>query len=230
MIRNFLTCLTGAVLLCAAPVPFEAAQPVPRIKATVLAFDGHVITVKPLSKSLPSMGDGPLHVSVLPTTRYVVTIPASLSDFKTGDYAGAAVTERRGSLVAREVFRYPPALAGTGEGRFTDDGRLMINGTVTQSRAGQFTLHYRGAVQNGAVCEGRAAPPALAGVLACSGTATISVPKAAAVTALEPGHAQMIVPGSVVTLSMAHDDSGGYVTPGVVIEGGSVVAKDPPSP
>lgn len=202
----------------------------PRIKAKVLAFDGQVMRVEPLSKPLPSMGNGPIDVSVLPTTRYVVTVPALLSDFKLDDYAGAVVTVRGDRLVAGEVFLYPPRLAGTGEGRFADDGRLMVNGTIARIATDRFTLQYRGSVQNGSVCEGRAAPPALAGVLACAGTATIRVPDTAKVMAISPGRAEMIVPGRVVTLSMARNADGAYVTPGVVIEGGPVVENPPPSP
>ena len=89
---------------------------------------------------------------------------------KTGDYAGAAVSEGRGgSLRAQEVYLYAEALRGTGEGRFPEGDRLMVNGTVTaveptapeDKNDGSLTLHYRGAVLTGpgrgrTVCEGRA--------------------------------------------------------------------------
>lgn len=231
------------------------AQPVPRIKARVTAFDGHVLTVQPLPSSpgqTSSSGktsssdksparpelrltpapatDGPLSVTVLAGTRYAVTVPALLSDIKPGDYAGAAAVDNKGRLTAQEVFLYPPSLTGTGEGRFVDDGRLMVNGKVTAVGAAQLTLGYRGAAQNGEVCEGRAGPPAIASALACTGTAKIGVPGGVPVVALSLGNAGMLAPGAVITLSLARDAQGGYVTPGVVIQGGAPVENPAPPP
>jgi len=225
--------LCAAALLLCAPLSGAVAQPVPRIKAKIVGFDGHTLTLQPLpssSGSAAAAADGPLTVTVLPDTRYAVTAPAPLSDIKAGDYAGAAVTDNKGRLVAQEVFLYPPSLTGTGEGRFVDAGRLMINGKVTGVSTSQLTLSYRGAAQNGQVCQGRAGPPAIASALACSGTAKISVPRDASVMALSLGNVEMLSPGAVVTLSMARDAQGSYVTPGVVIQGAAAVEKPAPSP
>jgi hypothetical protein len=220
----------AALLLCASP-PGAVAQPVPRIKAEIVGFDGHTLTLKPLR---PSSGpapaaDGSLSVTVLPGTRYAVTAPALLADIQPGDYAGAAVTDSKGRLTAQEVFLYPPDLAGTGEGRFVDGGRLMINGKVTGVSASQLVLGYRGAAQNGKVCEGRASPPAIAGPLACNGAAKIGVPRGTPVMALSLGDVKMLSPGAVVTLAMARNAQGDYVTPGVVIQGAAVV-ENPVAP
>lgn len=210
------------------------AQPVPRIKARVLAVDGDHLKLQPLPVSEGAVAapprlrltpapatDGPLTVTLLPDTRYMVTVPALLSDFQPGDYAGAAVTGQGTRLRAREIFLYPPELAGAGEGRFQENGRLMINGKVTGVSASTLTLAWHGAAQNGATCLGRAPPPALAGPLACEGSAMLAVPDDAAIVALSVANAGMIAPGAIVTVSMARNEHGDYVTPGVVIQGGA---------
>jgi len=98
----------GAAVLCAAAPLFSAplscelvscafAQPVPRIKAKVLGFDGKVLRLDPLPGNpagnapagLPASGQ-PINVSVLPQTRYAIAVPATLSDLKQGGYAGVA--------------------------------------------------------------------------------------------------------------------------------------------
>ena len=103
-----------------------------------------------------------------------------------GDYAGAAVTVgRNGVMRASDVYLYPPALRGSGEGRFPDADRVIINGTVSavqftsadDHNDGTMTIHYRGAVLNSVapgktVCEGRASPPAYASPLACASLST----------------------------------------------------------
>ena len=211
---------------------FAGAQPVPRIKARVIAVDGDHLKLQPLPVSEDGASapprlrltpapatDGPLNVTLLPATRYMVTVPALLTDFKPGDYAGAAVTDYGKRLRAREIFLYPPELAGTGEGRFQENGRLMINGKVTAVAASTLSLTYRGAAQNGDVCLGRAPPSALAGPLSCEGAATLSVPADVAIMALSVGNAGMIAPGAIVTVAVARNEKGDYVTPGVVIQG-----------
>jgi hypothetical protein len=137
--RTLHAIIGGAAAFCAAASPFcgslpAVAQPVPRIKARVIGFDGKALRLDPLSSasatgdnSPPRLRmtpapapDGPFTVQVLSGTRYAVTVPALLSDIKEGDYAGAAVREANGKLTAQEVFLYPPGLAGTGEGRFSE--------------------------------------------------------------------------------------------------------------
>ena len=60
---------------------------------------------------------------------------------------------------------------------------------------------------------------AAASPLACTGTAEVTVPDGASLMALSLGNAGMIAPGAVVTVSLARDPQGDYVTPGVVIQG-----------
>jgi hypothetical protein len=239
----------GAAALCAAASLFcsslaAMAQPVPRIKARVMSFDGKALRLDPLSSAGGAGGDapprlrmtpapssdGPFTVQVRADTRYAVTVPALLSDIKPGDYAGAAVREASGKLTAQEVFLYPPGLAGTGEGRFSEGERTMINGKVTAASASAITLAYRGAAQSAGVCMGRAGPSAIASPLSCTGTAAIAVPGGVPVMALSMGNAGMLAPGAMVTVSLARDPQGNYVTPGVVIQGAVNVENPPPSP
>ncbi len=231
----------AAVLSCAAALfvcPDALAQ-ASRIKARLARIDGDVLTLELLAKAGASAelaapgadAANRITVTLLPDTRYATTASASLSALKAGDYAGAAVDERRGRLQAQEVFIYPENLRGTGEGRFPDNGRLMINGTVSAVQpparegrdSGTMTLHYRGAVisqagQGRTLCEGRAAPPALMSALACAGDAVIEVPAGTPVSALTIGDRNLLAPGAILTVSLARDAGGRQVTPGVIVE------------
>lgn len=199
------------------------AQPVTRIKAKLVGFDGKVMT---LQAGDPAK-DKPLTVAVTPDTRFVQSQPADLGALKVGDYAGAAVSERAGgALRAQDVYLYAEPLRGTGEGRFPDNGRLMVNGTVSAVAPGAnatLTLHYRGALLSPAgkgrtLCEGRANPAAYASALACSGDAVIQVPSGTAVAALTVGDAGLLTPGATVTVSMVKLSDGSAIAPGVIVE------------
>jgi len=209
----------------------HAAAPVVRVKAKLTAFDGQVMTLEPLaSKDALPAKTGPFTVGILPGTRYVRSDKASLDGVKPGAYAGAAVTEGQdGSLKAADIYLYAEALRGSGEGRFSEAGRLIVNGAVSvvqppsAGQAGALTLHYRGAVLSGlgrgkTLCEGRASPPAYASALACQGDAVIQVPPATPVSALTMGDKSLLVPGSLVTVAMTKTQDNKDVTPGVIVE------------
>jgi hypothetical protein len=235
-------------------VPAQA-QAVPRIKGTVVAFDGQVLTVQPAAEPKPvapktatgapdaAPADAPLVVAVLPETRYVSSQAASFADLRASGYVGAVVIERRnGRLTAQEVYLYDDALRGSGEGRFAEAGRLRINGTLSEVKFtspqdqsdGTMIVHYRGAVMNSAgqgrtVCEGRAAPPALMSALACAADAAIEVPPTTPVSALTVGEQALLVPGAIVTVALAKTPDGKQVTPGVIVEK-IVTVEKPQSP
>jgi hypothetical protein len=187
----------------------------------VVSFDGTTLVVAPFPAG-PGGEAKPgetMRFTVLPDTRYVATRKAALTDIKIGDFAGAAVRAGSGDrLRAEEIFLYPDALRGTGEGRFTEKGRLMINGTVSAVAPGRLTLHYRGLAPNGKLCEGRAPPPAIASRLTCTGDAVVGAGDSVPVTALTVGDASMVVPDAVVTVSVAKNGEGGKVTPGLIVE------------
>ena len=238
-----------------------------RIKARLTAFDGQVMTLEPLAPKdetpnpgAPTTGSPkagmpqgvapqastaqikPIAVSVLPDTRYVGSGRASLDGVKPGAYAGAAVIEGEGgSLKAADVYLYAEVLRGSGEGRFSEAGRLIVNGAVSAvqppaadgKQSGSLTLHYRGAVLSGlgrgkTLCEGRASPPAYASALACQGDAVIQVPPATPVSALTPGDKSLLVPGSLVTVAMTKTPDNKDVTLGVIVE--KSMANPPTSP
>ncbi|MDB5735585.1 MAG: hypothetical protein JWN16_2222 [Alphaproteobacteria bacterium] len=219
-----------------------SAQPVTRVKAKLVAFDGAVMTLErlpsaPLMKSeapppgAAALGAPTLTVSLMPETKFVASEKSAFAAIASGDYVGAVVVEGRGgTLKAQEVYRYAPVLRGTGEGRFTDNNHLLVNGTVTkaepttpkESADGTLTLHYRGAVLNGTgkgrtVCEGRAAPVPFASALACSADAVVEVLPGTPVTALTLGDRKLLVPGSIVTVSITKL-ADRTVAPGVIVE------------
>lgn len=256
----------AAVLTAAQCFAAQAASPIVRVKAKLTAFDGQVMTLEPLPEkeivipAAPKAGTakggmpqlpqasvsqagaskaGPFTVAVLPDTRYVGSSRAALDGVKPGDYAGAAVTQGTdGSLKAVDVYLYAEALRGSGEGRFFEVERLIINGVVSAvqppdgKQSGSLTLHYRGAVLSGlgrgrTLCEGRASPPAYASALACQADAVITVPAGAQVSALSPGDKSLLVPGSMVTVAMTKTQDNRDVTPGVVVE---KAMANPPAP
>ena len=232
-----------ALLCCAAAVAaaqgFSAtAQPVTRLKARLTAFDGEVMTLEPLAAPpAPSSGKQPapeapakpaaVTVSVTSDTRYVSSDKGRFDDIKPGGYAGAALVQPAGDhLRAQEVFLYSDALRGTGEGRFPEGDRLIVNGTVSAVSAATpdatLTLHYHGSVLTGlgrgkTLCEGRASPAAYASVLACESDAVIAVAPGTPVTTLSEGDKKLLVPGSLVTVAVK-TEGGKNTTPGVVVQ------------
>ncbi len=226
--------------------PAAHAQGATRIKARLVGFDGTVMTLErlppaPLKSEIPPPADAgasTLTVSLTPETKIVAGQKSGFADIKPGDYVGAAVVEGRGGwLKAQEVYRYAAALRGTGEGRFTDNNRLLINGTVTKveptapqdTADGTLTLHYRGAVLNGAgkraVCEGRAAPAPFASALACSADAVVEVVPGTPITALTLGDRNLLTAGSIVTVSVTKV-ADRTISPGVIVE----LSPDKPGP
>jgi hypothetical protein len=203
----------GAALLIATSA---SAQPVPRIRARIIAFDGQTLTLQPDGTTADADW---LRVSVRPNTRFVSTAKVQLSAIKPGDFAGAAVIpEAGGRLGAREVHVYPGPLRGSGEGRFAEGppGRLMINGAVATADDGTLTLHYRGGAMNKDLCEGRAPVPITP--QACTGNAVITIADGIPVTALALGDKSLLTPGAMAVVSVAAAPDGTKFTPGLIVE------------
>jgi hypothetical protein len=213
------------------------------VKARLAAFDGQVMSLEPLPQKGQAAAE-PFTVSVLPETRYVGSDRALFAAIKPGDYVGAVVTEGRGGILrAQEVYLYAEALRGSGEGRFPEGGRLIVNGTVSavqpttaqDKQDGTLTLHYRGALLSGlgrgrTLCEGRASPPAYASALACAADAAIAVLPGTPVSALTVGDKSLLVPGRMVTVAMTKTEDGKNLAPGVVVETPILVEKSQTSP
>jgi len=235
----------------------NAAAPVTRVKAKLIAFDGQVMRLEQLPSAPVARGPDtrahgassqapvvdtaakaePFTVQVLADTRYVGSDKSSFAAIKPGDYVGAAVSEKSGGkLRAQDVYLYAEALRGTGEGRFPEGERLIVNGTVSavtptapeDKQDGTLTLHYRGAILTGlgrgrTLCEGRAVAPAYASPLACEASVTIEIQSGTPVSQLSVGDKSLLVPGSLVTVAVTHaagDKAAGdqTVTPGVIVE------------
>lgn len=205
-----------------------AAEPVVRVKAKLTDFDGQVMQLEALPARNGKAGEA-FTVSVTPQTRYVGTAPASLSDIKADDYVSAAVSEQRGVLSGHDVYRYADALRGSGEGRFPEGERLMINGTVTavkpatDSGNASLTLHYHGAILSGTgtgrtVCEGRSTPPPFASALACEADAVIQIRPATRIWSLSVGDKDLLKPGALVTVAMTKAEGDKSIGVGVVVE------------
>ena len=221
-------------------------ETVTREKARLVLFDGETLTLERLSAA-PESGaatDARFSVVVTPQTRYVGTTAAAFADIKAGGFAGAAVTEDSGGrLRARQLYLYPDALRGTGEGRFPENGRIMINGVVsavtfasdTDRSRGSLTLAYRGSVltplgRGRTVCEGRAAPAAVASPLECKAEAMVQVRANTPVTAMSVGDRSLLEPGVTVTVTVVTGPDGRAVTPGMVIEKADTVEKPQSAP
>lgn len=245
--------LLFGIALCALPAAAQdltlpVAQTVTREKARLVLFDGESLTLERLVGSsggeTVAATEPRFSVAVTPQTRYVGTTAGAFADIKAGDFAGAAVTEdRSGRLRARQLYLYPEALRGTGEGRFSESGRIMINGVVSevtfasdQDRGhGTVTLAYRGSVltplgRGRTVCEGRAAPPAVASPLECKADAVVQVPADTPVTTMTVGDRSLLEPGVTVTVTIVKGPDGRAVTPGLVIEKAATVEKPQSAP
>jgi hypothetical protein len=161
-------------LACAA----AQAQPT-RVRGTISAFDGKVLSVK-------DAGGAPVKIQVQEKTEIVFTQPITLAQIKPGDFLGITSMKRPdGTLTAYEVRRFPKPL---NPGHRPFDGRddqTMTNATVgamVQATSGrELTMTYEGGAQK------------------------IVVPENASISTLVPGTPKQLVPGAPVNLT--HDAS-----------------------
>jgi hypothetical protein len=168
-----------AGILLFASVAVEA-QTATRVRGTVAAFDGKVLSVK--------TSDGKnTNVHVNDKTEIVFTQPIAISDIKPGDFLG--VTSSKGSdgtLTASEVRRFPKPV---NPGHRPFDGRedqTMTNATVSAvvqaTKGRELTLTYEG------------------------GTQKVVVPQGASISTLVSGERSHFVPGAPVNLTAAGAD------------------------
>ena len=220
IVRAVLSLALALSLLPAAAM----AQGVPRIKATVIAFDGKILTL--------DTGDAsPMSVGLLPNTKIVKQEKRSVADIKQGDYAGATfITAKDGSKRAQEVHVFPESLRGNGEGIVSVGGnRFMIGGVVSASGPASLSLDYHGAQGGeGAECTGRPRLPITPGV-GCQGTANLTVAPGVPVVALVDGDPGLLVPGTILAVSILAGPDGHPVTPGLTVQGMAPPAEEKPS-
>jgi hypothetical protein len=199
-------------LLCAAALPV-VAQAVPRIKATVVAFDGASLTVRPEGES------DTMKVGLRPATKIMKEEQKSLADIPVGAFIGATATRTAaGAFNAQEVHVFPDALRGSGEGLYPatpGSNHFILDGTVTAATANSVSIKFRGGTGEGSSCTGRAPADPLTG---CQGNAAIAVAAGTPVLALSQADKGLIKPGTVVAVSIMAGPDGKPLTPGLTIE------------
>jgi hypothetical protein len=171
--------LSGALAVASATV---AAQAPERVRGTIAAFDGNVLSVKSGSSNSTT-----IHLS--DKTVIVFTQPIALADIKTGDFLGVtSVKSGDGTLTALDVRRFPKPL---NPGHRPFDGRddqTMTNasvGAMVQSASGrELTMTYEG------------------------GSQKIVVPESASISTLVPGTRSQLVLGAAVNLTARSGDGG----------------------
>jgi len=171
--------LSGALAIASAAV--NAQQPT-RVRGTISAFDGNVLSVK-----FGSGNNAAIHLT--DKTVIVFTQPIAFTDIKQGDFLGVTSAKSGdGTLTAIDVRRFPKPV---NPGHRPFDGRddqTMTNATVSamvQSASGrELTLTYE------------------------SGAQKIVVPEKAAISTLVPGQRSHLVPGAPVNLTASSGDGG----------------------
>jgi hypothetical protein len=138
--------VAGFALLLATSASFAQQQPPPvRVRGTVEAFDGTVMTVK--------SRDGQTTYKIKPTGNVAVRgiVKASLADIKDNSFIGVTgMPQADGSQKAVEIHIFPEPMRGTGEGHRPWDlapNSTMTNATVAQMVKGVdgdvITLKYK---------------------------------------------------------------------------------------
>lgn len=178
--KRFCAGLFAAALLFASVA--ANAQTATRVRGTVSAFDGKVLSVK--------THDGKnTDIHLGDKTEIVYTQPITIGDIKPGDFLG--ITSARGpngTLTAFEVRRFPKPV---NPGHRPFDGRddqTMTNATVSAvvqaAKGRELTVSYEG------------------------GSQKIVVPESASISTLVPGNASQFVPGAPVNLTAAPGGEG----------------------
>jgi hypothetical protein len=149
VIRNWTTRgIFGAAavaLLCASSASFAQQSPPVRVRGTVEAVDGGLLTVKSRD------GQTTYKVKMTDNTAVRGVVKAPLSDIKESSFIGVTgMPQADGSQKAVEIHIFPEALRGTGEGFRPWDlapNSTMTNATVAQMVKGvsgdEITLKYK---------------------------------------------------------------------------------------
>jgi hypothetical protein len=214
---------TLAAAFCLGLTAPAAAQNIPRIKASVVSFNGSTLIVRPEGEK------DTMRVTVRPATQMMEEQVKSFSDIQVGDFIGATLIKNSlGVLSAQEVHLFPASMHGSGEGLYPatpNSPRIVLNGTVGQINTARLGVRYRGASGEGPYmagpnntlqgCNGRAPIDPLSG---CQGSILIAVPPNTPVSALAPADKSHIKPGAVLALSLMAGPDGRPATPGFTIE------------
>lgn len=152
-----------------------AAQTPMRVRGTVEALDGAILTVK-------SREGADLKIKLADNYAVAVVVATDLAGIKPGAFIGtASMKQPDGSLVALEVLVFPEAMRGTGEGHYPWDLQpesMMTNATVAtlaeNPKGREMTLTYKGESNK------------------------VIVPAGVPIVTFEPGDKAMLKPGAKV--------------------------------
>ncbi len=168
------------LLLAAVAAGFAgaaAAQTPVRVRGTVEALDGTLLTVK-------SREGADVKIKLADNYAVAAVVATDLAAVKPGAFIGtASMKQADGSLVALEVLVFPEAMRGTGEGHYPWDLQpesMMTNATVAtladNPKGREMTLTYKGESNK------------------------VIVPAGAPIVTFEPGDKAMLNPGAKVFL------------------------------
>jgi hypothetical protein len=146
---SFRIVLAAAFVFAVAPALAQNA-PVASARATIqtISADGSALNVHTRAGE-----DQTIHLS--PKTRFVLVVPAALTDVKPGSFIGVAALPGEGNeLKAMEVHIFPEAMRGTGEGFRPFDlapKSSMTNGNISArvdaTTGPKLTVTYKGGEQ-----------------------------------------------------------------------------------
>jgi hypothetical protein len=131
--------VAGFALLLTTSEGFAQQPPPVRVRGTVEAFDGTLMTVK--------SRDGQTTYKIKPTANVAVRgiVKASLADIKDNSFIGVTgMPQADGSQKAVEIHIFPEPMRGTGEGHRPWD--LAPNSTMTNATVAQMVKGVEGDV------------------------------------------------------------------------------------
>lgn len=180
-------------VLSALPAMAQSQPPQQRIRGTIEAMDGSVMTIA-------ARGGSTATVTVADDAMVRTIAPADIHDIKPGTYIGsAAMPQADGSLQALEVQVFPESMRGVGEGQHPFD--LKPGSTMTNATAGDVTG-----------TDGRVVTMRYQGV-----ETRLVVPPDAPVITYEPGNRSQLVKGAHVIVMAVKADDGSLVSHAVQV-------------
>ena len=141
--------VAAATLAFCAPALAQSAPPA-SARATIesVSADGETLSVRTRAGE-----ERTIHLN--PKTRFILVVPATLTDVKPGSFVGVAALPGEGNeLKAMEVHIFPESMRGTGEGFRPFDlapGSSMTNGNIAArvdaASGPKLTVSYKGGEQ-----------------------------------------------------------------------------------
>jgi hypothetical protein len=231
--RKFL-CIT-TIIITGACATALAAQNI-RVRGEVTAVHDNTLDITTYSNRS-------VDLQLKPDTRYILVVPARLSDIRGHDFVGIGTTGPENHLVALEVVIFPESMRGTGEGHYpwSIDAAVaaadrhqasppsaappvqgtMTNGTVIGTAAPPAAPPVQGTMTNGTVTATTASTSGgseLTVGYGKRGKVEILVPADAPVVRLQPAQRSDVKPGDKV-FSVATTSPGAHPSASVVAVG-----------